>query len=312
MNIEKEKRAIEYLKAFEPKTEPYYLCYSGGKDSDTILALAKLAGVNYEAVHNLTTVDAPETIYYVKSQPEIIINKPIISMWDLIPKKHIPPTRLMRYCCEILKENGGKHRVKITGSRWAESTNRKNNQGLVTVIGKPATTKKLAEELDADFSSTHKGGVVLNTDNDKNRRFVEMCYRTTSTLVNPIVDWSDTDVWSFLYHYGIKSNPLYDVKAINVNSYCPEFLPCGCKRIGCIGCPMGGPIGMKQDFIRYPKYRDNYLRSFDRMLKTRLEAGLENSEMWSDARSVMMWWVGDNPMQYSLLDEPEYLKGACL
>lgn len=41
----KEKRAIEYLKAFEPKDEPYYLCYSGGKDSDCIRILAELAGV---------------------------------------------------------------------------------------------------------------------------------------------------------------------------------------------------------------------------------------------------------------------------
>ena len=42
MNIEKEKRAIEYLKAFEPESEPYYLCYSGGKDSDVIRILAHL------------------------------------------------------------------------------------------------------------------------------------------------------------------------------------------------------------------------------------------------------------------------------
>ena len=45
MNIEKEKWAIEYLKSFEPETEPYYLCYSGGKDSDCIRILASLAGV---------------------------------------------------------------------------------------------------------------------------------------------------------------------------------------------------------------------------------------------------------------------------
>ena len=30
---EKERRAIEVLKAFEPE-DGYYLCYSGGKDSD--------------------------------------------------------------------------------------------------------------------------------------------------------------------------------------------------------------------------------------------------------------------------------------
>lgn len=128
MNKEKEKNAIKYLKLFEPSTEPYYLCYSGGKDSDVILALAKLAGVNFEAVHNLTTVDAPETIQYIKSQADIIINKPGITMWRLIVKKKIPPTRLARYCCEELKEHGGKFRKKITGVRWAESARRQNSR----------------------------------------------------------------------------------------------------------------------------------------------------------------------------------------
>ena len=62
MNIAKEKRAIEYLKAFEPETEPYHLCYSGGKDSDVIRILASLAGVKHDIVNNHTTVDAPETV----------------------------------------------------------------------------------------------------------------------------------------------------------------------------------------------------------------------------------------------------------
>ena len=83
MNIEKEKQAIQYLKSYDGyaySDHPYYLCYSGGKDSDVILALAKLAGVKYEAVHNLTTVDAPETIHHVKAQPDVRIDKPELSM----------------------------------------------------------------------------------------------------------------------------------------------------------------------------------------------------------------------------------------
>lgn len=306
MDIVKEKRALEHLKAFEPRSEPYHLCYSGGKDSDVIFALAKMAGVHFEAVHNLTTVDAPETIRYIKSQSDIRIDRPERSMWQLIPEKRRPPTRLVRYCCEELKERGGKFRVKITGVRWDESNNRKKNAGIVKVIGKPKTTQKIAEEMGVDYRLTKQQGLILNDDNSESRRFVEHCYRTTSTMVNPIVDWTDDDVWEFLYHYGIKSNPLYEVEDAGNIYKCR-----GCKRIGCIGCPMQGGSGMKADFIRYPKYRDNYLRAFDRMLKNREAAGLKNSEKWRDARSVMMWWVGDNPLQLSLY-EPEYLKGACL
>ncbi len=57
---EKERRAIERLKSFEPE-EGYFLAYSGGKDSDCIKILAQIAGVKFKAVHSLTTVDAPET-----------------------------------------------------------------------------------------------------------------------------------------------------------------------------------------------------------------------------------------------------------
>lgn len=158
MDVTKEKRAIEYLKSFQPTSEPYYLCYSGGKDSDVILILAKLAGVDFEAVHNLTGADEPETVQYIKSNPDVEIEKPKAPMFKLIGSKTMPPTRRVRYCCSELKEVGGKGRVKITGARWAESTNRKNNQGLVTVIGKPATTAKIADKVGADFQSTQKGG----------------------------------------------------------------------------------------------------------------------------------------------------------
>lgn len=293
MNNEKVQKSIKRLKAFEPADEPYYLCYSGGKDSDCVRILADLAGVKHDIVHNLTTVDAPETVRYIKSIPDVKIEMPKYSMWQLIEKKKIPPTRLVRYCCSELKEKGGKGRVKVTGVRWAESNNRNNNQSLVTIIGKPKATIALAEELQADYEQSSKGGLILNTDNDQSRRMVEQCYRTTSTLVNPIIDWTDEDVWEFLNHYGCKSNPLYH--------------QCGLKRIGCIGCPMQGGKGMKSDFVNYPKYRDNYLRAFGRMLKAKEEAGLKEKVGWNSPEAVMMWWVGDNPLQMSF-ETPEYLK----
>lgn len=287
MNTEKEKRAIQYLKMFEPESEPYYLCYSGGKDSDCIRILAELAGVKHDINHNLTTVDAPETVRYIRTIPNVIIHRPELSMWQLIVKKKMPPTRLARYCCEELKEKGGKGRIKVTGVRWDESQNRKENGGFVKIIGKPKTVQKLAAENDVNFRLTVKGGVVLNDDNAETRRFVEHCYRTTSTMINPIVDWTDEDVWEFLHHYGCQSNPLYQ---------------CGQKRIGCIGCPLQNFKGMKRDFVDYPKYRAAYVRAFDKMVEARKEAGLKNNGAWVDGEHVMRWWVGDDPFQMTLFD----------
>lgn len=160
----KEKKAIEALKLFEPEDEPYFLCYSGGKDSDCIRILAQLAGVDYEIHHSLTTVDAPETIYYIKSIPGVIIDKARYAdrtpktMWNLIPKKGMPPTRLMRYCCAELKEQGGKGRLKITGVRSDESRNRAENGGEIKIIGKPKSTRKYLEDEDINFHLTNQGG----------------------------------------------------------------------------------------------------------------------------------------------------------
>lgn len=165
MDRRKEQRAIQYLQSFQPEKEPYYLCYSGGKDSDCIRILAELAGVKHECKHNLTTVDAPETVRYVQQTiGKENIEHSELTMWQLIVKKRMPPTRLVRHCCEHLKKRGGKGRVKITGVRWAESTNRKNGAGVVQVIGKEKTMLKLAEENEVDFKQNKQGGIVMNYD----------------------------------------------------------------------------------------------------------------------------------------------------
>ncbi|MBR1810145.1 MAG: hypothetical protein IJ766_00660, partial [Clostridia bacterium] len=153
---EKEKIAIERLKAFEPQ-DGYFLAYSGGKDSDCIKILASLANVRFEAVHNLTSVDAPETVKYIKSQPDIQIQRPLdrdgkqITMWSLIVRKGTPPMRTSRYCCSELKEPGGVGKIVVTGVRWAESTRRKESADVVKFIGKPKATQKLADELGAEY-----------------------------------------------------------------------------------------------------------------------------------------------------------------
>lgn len=278
------------MRAFEPE-DGYYLAYSGGKDSDCIKILAYLAGVKFEAVHNLTTVDTPETYRYIRSQKDVRIDKPEINMFKLIEVKMTPPTRTIRYCCQVLKERGGQGKVTVTGVRWAESAKRANSSGLVTIIGKSKTTQKAAEEKQLDYQVNKMGGLILNDDNDANRRFVEHCYRTRKTLVNPIVDWADQDVWEFLNHYGCDSNPLYQ---------------CGFKRIGCIGCPMAGNHRYFE-FERYPKYKDLYIKAFDRMLKAREERGLINRTGWETGKNVFKWWMGEDPLQLTF-EELEALK----
>ena len=154
--------AIGRLKAFEPK-EGYYLAFSGGKDSVVIKALADMAEVKYDAHYNLTSVDPPELVRFIKTFDDVQIDIPRdkdgkqITMWNLIPKKKMPPTRIVRYCCKELKEWGGQGRFTVTGVRWEESPNRKNNQGEITVM---SPKKKHKDELldSGNFMRTRKGG----------------------------------------------------------------------------------------------------------------------------------------------------------
>lgn len=121
----------------------YYVCISGGKDSSVIQQLVIMAGVKCQFYHNHTTLDHPETVYFVRREKkrledmgyEFNITYPKESIESLVKRKRMLPTRLVRYCCAELKEGGGKDRVIVTGVRRAESVNRKD-EALVVSRGK--------------------------------------------------------------------------------------------------------------------------------------------------------------------------------
>ena len=268
--------AIDRLRAFEPP-EGYYLAFSGGKDSVVIKALADMAGVKYDAHYNLTSVDPPELVQFIKTFEDVIVERPKdkdghqITMWNLIPKKRLPPTRIARYCCEALKEHGGDGRMTITGVRWAESPNRRKNQGEVTVM--KGGKQDLNELVDSgNFSTTLRGGVVLNNDNEQSRKMIEQCYKLSKTVVNPIIDWDDGDVWEFIREFNVPYCKLYDK---------------GYKRLGCVGCPMS--TKQVEELEKYPKYKRAYIRAFDRMIENFTDKSRCN---WDSGDDVYKWWTG--------------------
>jgi phosphoadenosine phosphosulfate reductase len=121
---DKAEIAIDRLQAFCPP-EGYYVAFSGGKDSVVILDLVKRSGVKFDAHYNITGIDPPELFYFIRDNfPEVERHRPETTIWKLIEKKGFPPTRMIRYCCEFLKERGGTDRFIVTGVRWAESSRR--------------------------------------------------------------------------------------------------------------------------------------------------------------------------------------------
>lgn len=185
---EKVKASLDRIKAFAPKNgEGYYLAFSGGKDSVVCKRLLDMAGVKYDATYRITSVDPPELVRFIKDKhPDVRREYPrysdgsVATMWNLIPKKLMPPTRLVRYCCKTLKESGGDGRMTVTGVRWAESVARAKNQGAVTIMSK-AAIKEFAEN--DDFEQTKRRGVILTNDNEASRRMIEQCYKRHKTTI---------------------------------------------------------------------------------------------------------------------------------
>ena len=280
---DKVEMSIERLKAFEPE-EGYYLAFSGGKDSQCVYHLAKLAGVKFDAHYNVTSVDPPELVRFIqKNYPDVKFehqrNKDgdPYTMWNLIRERLSPPTRFARFCCEKLKESSGKYRVTVTGVRREESTNRAKNQGIATIPNAGKRVLRYFEESGADYTITPKGGLILNYDNSEDAQMITHCVRTTKRLVNPIYDWTEQDVWEFLNKNEIPHCRLYDE---------------GFTRLGCIGCPMGNAKQQKEQFERWPAYKRLYLNAFKRMIEARKEKGL-SCENWETPDAVMRWWLSE-------------------
>ena len=244
----------------------FYNTFSGGKDSQCLYHLVKLAGVKAKTHMNLTSVDPPEVIRFVKTQyPDVELIKPKMSIYDMAKKKHILPTRTLRWCCKKFKEMGGVGKVALVGIRKEESTRRAKRQEISTSI-----KGKRKEETFDQWSEHEEKMVTCVGGKDK-------------ILVSPIIYWTWRDVWEFLNTNGIPHCELYDQ---------------GYTRIGCICCPMSQPRQKRKEIERWPHVKRGWLKTIQWLI----DNGYVNHN-FTDAETGFRWWISGKSFAQFHADE---------
>lgn len=290
---EKYNHSLEVLRLASQMSEQYYkkpllIKYSGGKDSDVLLQLALESGIKFEVKNSHTTVDAPQTVYHVREVfrklNEQGINAEVtharykdgrlITMWNLIEKKKYPPTRKTRYCCLSLKETTTPNRFIATGVRRTESVRRGEREEFLTWSktrdGEWYKGKSFAETAEV-YKEAQENDEVYDC------KFITDAKKNKDIVCNPILYWTDDDVWNFIKDRKIKYCDLYDM---------------GFKRVGCVGCPMASPREREREFSLFPAYKTNYIKAFDRMDKSKY-TGNGGITPQSTGQDVFDWWMQD-------------------
>lgn len=115
--------AIDLLREHEPP-EGYWLAFSGGKDSVVIKHLADRAGVKYRPFYNVTTIDPPDVIYFMrKHHPRVRFIRPTKPLLTAMFSRGFP-LRQKPWCCVSYKESYHPDGVMIMGLRAEESSKR--------------------------------------------------------------------------------------------------------------------------------------------------------------------------------------------
>lgn len=247
-------RAAKLAKNYTGK--PLVVAFSGGKDSQTVYHLTEAAGVEFEAVYSATTIDPPEVVRFIRKQyPMVRFHVPEMSFWQLAEHTRMLPNRRMRYCCSVLKEATSPGRVTLTGVRKEESAKRAKRQ-ILDINKKP-------RQFD-EFERTDKIDVQC-FGNGKEK-----------ITVNPILDWTETDVWQYLNN------------VVNV-PHC-ELYDKGRSRVGCLFCPMKSQKEIVDDMQRYP-------HQFKRLKETVAKIAETSKVFPSDPKAFLEWWLSDKSVQ---------------
>lgn len=244
----------------------FFNTFSGGKDSQCLYHLVKMAGVKARTHMNLTSVDPPEVIRFVKrNYPDVEMIKPKMSIYEMAKRKHFMPTKRFRWCCAEFKETSGAGKVTLVGIRHEESARRAKRGEISTNI-----KGKRNEETFDQWSEHEEQMVTCVGGKDK-------------ILVSPIIYWTARDVWEFLNSNNIPHCKLYDE---------------GNTRIGCLCCPMSNYRQKLKDIRKYPHVKRGWIKTIQWLI----DNGYINHN-FKDAEIGFSWWISGKSFDKFYADE---------
>ncbi len=230
------------------------VAFSGGKDSIVIYLLAILSGIKFIPIYSPTSADPPELIWFILR---------IFNPWA--KSNGYPEVIFQKY--NKWKKGSKKGKLK---TMWALLSNR---------AIPPSRLKRYCcselKERTGEAGDTVITGVRWEESEDRSKQSM-VNFFNGKIMVRIIVDWKETDVWSFIIENNIPYCELYDQ---------------GWDRLGCIGCPLG--TNQKKELAAYPNFKRLYIRSFNNMVNYRISKGLTEDRGWRTGEDIMKWWVGD-------------------
>lgn len=278
-------KSIELIKSFEDvaiKRNPlgFVVGYSGGKDSDVLVHLFRRAGVRFCVVHNHTTLDMPETVYYIRRKFKewelqgipCKIYYPTINFWSLCLQKQMLPLRQTRFCCAELKERNDipelQFALRSFGVRKAESVRRSLHRDSIETRNRE------------DYKDIQR----FHFDNTEDVKQTGACYTNNYFYVNPIAYWSAAYLWDYIDGERLETNPLYKE---------------GFNRVGCMCCPMAGACDRKRELAKYPKYEKRFIRLADDIIQIRNAQGLPNKYNYKTGAEYFDMWLNNTKLTAS-------------
>ena len=246
-SVELIRKGEKFALMYDPE-DGYYNTFSGGKDSQALYHIVKMAGVKFKTHMSLTSVDPGDVIRFVKNEyPSVVRHKPKMSMFQAAVEHKILPTMRVRWCCADFKESAGAGKVTLIGIRAEESTRRAKRHEVENFSGnidefEQWSEKEIEKKRLKLKRKLNEDEFAVKTDNE-----IRCINGKDSILVSPIFQWTERDVWYFLDNI---------IHAPHCSLYDEGY-----TRIGCILCPMSTYKSKLRDVERFPHVKRGWIKA---------------------------------------------------